>query len=179
MGADAVRIQLVNRFLFFILLFCASCAKPDCDSNNIFDGLPKPNSIECFNTNTSDGYDYGVTSKETFLIDIDNDGKEDKIIRGTFSNITAHGYTFYEIYLRDKEIAEFKTTESADCSLTTYKFQFEPFSLTKISRPLGDKSWEQPTKTTIEKFKVSDFGLEKISEKYGPKICDVKELTVK
>ncbi len=143
-------------------------------------GLPKtPDNIESFDITEDEesGTFYGTSNIDTFYIDINNDERKDAIKRGTFVTMTAHGYTFYEIYLNNgKRIAEFRTIEGADCFLQVYKFQFNPFILTKASRPLGEESWIQPTKSKIEKFQIIDDKLEKISEDSGPTICDVREL---
>jgi hypothetical protein len=142
-------------------------------------GLPeKPDYIENF-PSEDENYDYGITQKETFFIDINNDGKKDKITRGRFSNITAHGYTFYEIWLNDGtklEVPSFRTSEGADCFSQAYKFQFEPFLLTKASRPWGEESFIQPTPAKIETFQIIDDKLERISETSGGIICDVRKL---
>jgi hypothetical protein len=141
-------------------------------------GLPKtPNETEYFDIFESDGTVYGISHKDTFFIDVNADNKLDKIIRGRFDTMTAHGYTFYEIYLNNgKQAAKFRTLEGADCFLEAYKFQLEPFIITKVLRPLGNESWEQPTQAKIEKYKIMNNKLEKISEKSSGVICDVRKL---
>jgi hypothetical protein len=177
MGADALRKHLIK--CFSVLLFCASCASDSVyiDYDNMDYGLPKiPDKEEFFDVETDDGDIYGVSHLATYFIDINNDSKKDKIIRGYFSVISAHGYAFYELYLNNGEkIAEFRTVEGADCFLEAYKFQFNPFVLTKASRPWSE-TWATPTPTKIEKYKIIDDKLEKVSEKSGPEICDVREL---
>ena len=177
MGADAVLKRLTK--YFSILLLCASCAKNSAyiDYDRMDYGLPKtPDKEERFDVETGDGYPYGVSHKDTFFIDINNDGKKDKIIRGRFSTWSAHGYTFYEIYSSNgKQDAKFRTLEAAECFLEAYKFQFDPFVLTKASRPWKE-TWITPTHAKIEKFQIINDKLEKISEKSVGKICDVREL---
>ncbi|MDR1207433.1 MAG: hypothetical protein LBK26_03405 [Rickettsiales bacterium] len=169
--------QLIRYFLIF--LFCAACAgRPTyVDYDKMDYGLPKtPDKEEIFNVETENLDVYGVSNIDTFYIDISDDGKKDKIIRGYFANISAHGYTFYEIYLNNGEqVARFRTLEGADCFLEAYKFQFEPFILTKASRSWKD-TWATPTPAKIEKYKITNNKLEKISEKSGGIICDVREL---
>lgn len=176
MGADAVQYRLI-KFLVFICIFCASCTKPVYHTYNISDGLLIPDSTEVLNPIDKNGIVYGITKSEIFFIDINDDRRKDKIIRERFSTGTAHGYTNYKIELDNGEkIGEFKTFEGADCFLTAYKFQFNPFIITKVSRPLGGESWNQPAQSKIEQFEILDDKLEKISETDGPSICDVREL---
>lgn len=181
MDAGVMRSQLIKCFI--IILCCTSCAKAPVyvDYDNIDYGLPKtPDKKEYFDVeNKKDGDVYGVSNIDTFYIDINDDGKKDKITRGCFANISAHGYTFYKMELsngKKLEMSDFRTFEGADCFLQAYKFQFNPFILTKVSRPLGEESWVQPTKAKIEKYKIVNDKLEKISEKSVGKICDVREL---
>jgi hypothetical protein len=177
MGEDAVQNRLIK--YFSVLLFCASCAsKPVYINHDNMDyGLPKvPDEKEIFNIETENWDIYGISSIETFYIDVNNDGKKDKIIRGRFSNISAHGYDFYEIYSDNgTEIAKFRTVEGADCFLEAYKFQFNPFLLIKASRP-WHKTWATPMPAKIERYQIIDDKLEKISETVGGIICDVREL---
>jgi hypothetical protein len=146
---------------------------------NINYGLPEhPDKTEIFDVETDDGYPYGISHKDTFLIDVNNDGKKDKIIRGRFSNITAHGYDFYEIYLHDGtkiDFADFRTVEGADCFLQGYEFQLEPFVIIKASRKIGD-DWVEPTEAIIEKYQIVGDKLKQISKKSGGTICDVRSL---
>jgi hypothetical protein len=141
-------------------------------------GLPeKSDIVERIDMKKKDGTIYGTTKKDTFFIDINNDSKKDKIIRGQFSNMVDILYTFYEIYLDNGErIAEFRTLEVYECFLGAYKFQFDPFMLTKASRPFGEESWTQPTKAKIERYQIINDKLEKTSEAAAGTICDVREL---
>ena len=166
--------------IFFTLIFtlCISCTynRPSIMKYDIEDGLPEnANKIDFFDLTKND--DYGISYIETFLIDINNDKKQDIIKRGRFITGNAHGYSIYNIYLdNNKHIAHFRTNESADCFLTVYKFQFNPFSLIKVSRDKGKDNWEQPTNTKIETFKIINNTLVKVSEEDVGKICDVREL---
>ena len=172
----------MNKYLLLIIIFCAGCGGYVCElcenPYNVTDGLPKPDHTEYFDISEGNGDVYGVHSIGTFYIDINNDGKKDKIKRGHFVTMTAHGYDFYEIELHNGkklDLPGFRTIEAAECFLQFYHFQFEPeFQLTKISRPLGKESWTQLTPIKIEKFKIINDKLEKISTKSHKPMCDVR-----
>lgn len=184
MGADVMRNRWIK--FFVLILCCTSCAKDPVyiDYDNMDYGLPKiPDKEENFDITEDEdaGTVYGVSNIDTFYIDINDDGIKDKIMRGYFATMTAHGYSFYKMELsngKELDLSDFRTVEGADCFLQVYKFQFNPFVLTKVSRPLGEESWVQPTKAKIEKYKIVNDKLEKVSEKSVGKICDVRELLV-
>lgn len=185
MDAGVMRNRLIKYFI--IILCCTSCAKVPVyiDYDNMDYGLPKtPDKKEYFDIteDKEQGTVYGISNIDTFYIDINDDGKKDKITRGQFVTMTAHGYTFYKMELnngKELNMPDFRTFEGADCFLQAYKFQFNPFILTKVSRSLGEESWVQPMPAKIETFKIIDDKLEKVSEKSVDKICDVRELLVK
>ncbi|MDR1207126.1 MAG: hypothetical protein LBK26_01800 [Rickettsiales bacterium] len=169
----------MKKYLLVFVILCCSCAEQNCDiyyGTPDNDGLMHPEQIRKFCPVDKNGILEGVTHKEIFDVDLNNDGKKDRIIRGRFSNMTAHGYTFYEIELHNGEkVADFRTVEGADCFLKAYKFQFEPFILTKASRAWKE-TWATPTPAKIERYVIVDDKLEKISEVSGGVICDVREL---
>jgi len=172
LGADVMRNLLTKFLIVYVLVFCVSCEK----HGAFTDGLPTyPDKTEEFDLSKMDYY--GISQIDTFYIDINDNGIKDTIKRGRFFTGTAHGYTFYEVYLDDgQQIGYFRTLESADCFLELYKFNFNPFFVTKISRPLGEEGWWQPTNAIRQVFRLKGNQLEKISEKSVGKICDVQEL---
>ncbi len=143
-------------------------------------GLPEiSDQTETFNIEESDGSVYGISRKDTYFIDVNHDGKKDKLIRGRFSNMTAHGYTFYEIYLHDGtkiDFPDFRTVEGADCFLQSYKFRIKPFEITKVSRPMG-QDWTDPTNALVERYIIFNKRAERefIMKTHKP-VCDVRAL---
>jgi len=168
----------MNKYIILLLfLFCAPYQAQAYIAT--LDGLPRPDYIEYFDIEQEDGSVYGISRKETFFIDVNGDGKKDKIIRERFETMTAHGYYFYDIELHNGkklEIPSFRTVEGADCFLQIYKFQFSPFAIIKASRPLGEESWIQPTAVKIETYELKGDKLVKISEINTAPICDVRDL---
>jgi hypothetical protein len=176
-----------------MILFCAVCTNnlvQAADGNGAYgppsyigddweDGLVMPVHVEYSNAEDEDGMVYGIIKKETFSIDMNNDGEKAEVTRGRFDTGTAHGYTFYEMKLQDGkklDIPDFRTVEGADCFLQAYKFYFAPFFIRKAYRPLGEESWIQPTQSKIEEYRIIDGKIQKISEIPTPPVCDVREL---
>ena len=169
----------MKKHLLALFVILSACARNDCDIPYIRpdDGLTKPNKTEIFCPVDKDGIIYGITRKDIFTVDVNNDGKKDKITRGRFDTMTAHGYTFYDIELSNGEkLNQLRTLESAECFLEFYRFQLSPFVITKYSRPLGADSWFQPTESKIETFVINGDKLEKTSEKKAGVVCDVSKL---
>lgn len=156
----------------FVLLLCVACSKQIEYTAVFSDGLPVPDKTEEFDLPDN----YGTKQIDIFYLDINNDGKTDTIKRGRFVTGTAHSYTFYDIYLDDGNLLVHLTTqESADCVLRAYKFQIQPFVITSASRPVG-KDYIEPTKATVETFKVTNNKIESVSNKEYRPICDVRFL---
>lgn len=171
MDADAM-LKVLTRYLF-VALVCSGCENTTEYIGVFSDGLPDPNKTEFFDL--SDEY-YGVEHIDTLYIDINNNQKADTIERGRFVTGTAHAYTFYKITLDDgTKLEELRTSEGADCVLQAYKFSFDPFTIVKATRPVSD-NYAEPTKATIETFKISDNELKRIQKQKSRTICDVRYL---
>lgn len=170
MDVDAMRKVLID---FFVLLLCVACTKQVDEYTGAFsDGLPIPDKTEMFDL--SDGY--GTRQIDTFYIDVNDNGIKDTIKRGRFVTGTAHSYTFYDIYLDNgKKLEQLTSWEGADCILRAYKFQMQPFLITRASRDI-DEDYIEPTKAKIEKFEIKDNQLKSVSSKEHRPICDVRHL---
>jgi hypothetical protein len=143
------------------------------------DGLPRPDSIETF---ALDETGNGISRKEVFNIDINDDDFIDKITRTRNENGTAHFWYEYKIELNKNGVFfnitpnGFRTTEGAECSLQKLQFIFEPdFKVIKISRP-WENSWDTPTIATRTDFVLRNGKIVQLSQNSLGSVCEVKEL---
>lgn len=146
--------------------------------NNIFnDGLKNPGFVKKYELDDTGS---GVLSIEIFYNDINNDEIKDRITKTRIENGTDHFYYEYKIDLKIdddfKNIGDFGTVESADCSLQKIKFFFAPdFRVEKISRDWKE-SWNTPTapKKTVYKIINNEFKI--IDSEILENTCDVSIL---
>lgn len=145
------------------------------------DGLPRPDKIETF---ALDETGTGISRKEIFNLDINNDDFIDRITRIRNENGTAHYWYEYKIELNKNGAffnitpSGFRTVESSECSLQKLQFVFEPdFKVIKISRP-WEISWDTPTVATRTDFILQDGKLVQIKQNAVGTYCDVKELFI-
>lgn len=149
------------------------------DTSEFSDGLPNPTSVVTY---PLDEFDMGISEKYTYKIDINNDGKVDKITKTFFDTGNAHAYYKYTIELNknskyvDITPDGLQTTNGADCDLRQIQFRFKPsFQITVINREMGD-TWDEPTTAYKKTFSLQDDKLTESKEFKMRKICDVKEL---
>ena len=149
-------------------------------SGNVFsDGLDNPISVRRFNPDDSGA---GITEITEYAYDINQDGHPDRISRARRENGTAHFQYVYKIELNDGQKYiditphNFYTVEGADCALQKLQFSFKPdFSVTKISRPMGD-DWNTPTQSTKTIFSLWGAQMHIVSSIEYKTVCDVAEL---
>lgn len=143
------------------------------------DGLNNPARVRHFRPDDTGA---GVTEIFEYVYDINHDGQPDHITRTRHDNGTAHFQYVYKIELNngtdftDITPRDFYTVEGADCALQKLKFSFEPdFSVTKISRPMGD-DWNTPTQSTKTVFSLRGNKMHIVTSIEYKTICDVSEL---
>lgn len=143
------------------------------------DGLTRPDLVETY---TLDETGSGVTKKEIFNLDINNDDFIDRITRTRHENGTAHFWYEYKIELNKNGVFfnvtpnGFRTTEGAECSLKKIQFIFEPdFKVIKISRP-WETSWNTPTVATRTDYALRNGKLVQTAQKTLGSCCEVAEL---
>lgn len=101
------------------------------------------------------------------LIDIDNDGRNDLIVRTRGETLNAHSFdryiisyqndkdVFYEVALEDTFRYEFVTHEGADCKLRYYMFEKDEqgLKLTQLEREFGESYADtKPVTVTTYRF---------------------------
>lgn len=146
---------------------------------NFTDGLQNPSDVRRFKPDDSGA---GITEIAEYTYDINNDGRPDKITRSRVENGTVHFQYVYKIELNDNDgyvditPRNFYTVEGAECALQKLQFSFKPdFSVTKISRPMGD-DWDMPTQTTKTVFALWNNKMHTVSSIEYKTVCDVSEL---
>lgn len=126
----------------------------------------------------------GLLSSEVFNVDINADGRPDKITRNRYENGTDHFYYDYTIELNTpngyQNITpdQFRTIEGSECALRKIQFIFTPeFHIKVISRP-WEESWVTPTMATITAYGFTNDGsqLNVLTQRDMQRICDVSEL---
>lgn len=150
------------------------------DSQEFSDGLPNPSSTVKY---ALDEFDTGVSEKYTYNIDINKDGKPDRITKTFFETGNAHAYYKYTVELNENgkyvDITPpgLQTTNGADCDLQQIQFRFKPsFQITMIYREMGDDTWNDPTTAYKRVFSLQDNKLSASKDIKMRPICDVKEL---
>jgi len=149
-------------------------------SNTQFsDGLQNPSRMRNFRPDDAGA---GVTEIAEYVYDINHDGRPDRITRARRDNGTAHFQYIYKIELNDGQKyldvtpRDFYTIEGPDCALQKLKFSFEPdFSVTKISRPMGD-DWNTPTQSTKTVYALWENQMHIVTSIEYKTVCDVSEL---
>lgn len=143
------------------------------------DGLPAPDSTI---TRKTDEFGMGPSVKYVYYIDINKDGKTDKITKTFIETGNAHSYYEYTIEIKqdDKYVDitpdNFATVNGEPCDLQQIQFSFIPqFYVKLIYRELGD-SWLQPTVAKQKTFLLNDNKWKTYAETELKPVCDVKEL---
>ena len=151
----------------------------DENEKSFSDGLKNPDSLTTYQLAEDET---GITEKSTYLVDINNDKKPDRITKTFFENGNAHSYYEYKIELNkngkyvDITPKNFKTVNGADCDLQQIKFVFKPkFKVIMIYREMGN-TWVEPTLAKSRVFVMNGEKLSASKEKNLRAICDVKEL---
>lgn len=147
--------------------------------NGFSDGLPTPDSII---THKLDEFGMGPSVKYIYYIDINKDGKPDKITKTLIETGNAHSYYEYTLAIKqgdeyiDITPNNFATINGEPCDLQQIQFGFVPqFRVKLIYRELGD-SWLQPTVAKQKIFLLNDNELKTYTETELRPVCDVKEL---
>ena len=156
-------------------------AKSDSDAaDHAFnDGMGTPDSRTTYPT---DDFGEGVSARDVFWSDINNDGTPDRITRTTISSGTAHGAVQYKIEIVsdgkfiDITPPDFNTVEGADCALRKLRITLTPrFHAVRISRPLGE-TWDAPTVPVKEIFSVQNNRIVRTGKVKMAPVCDVSTL---
>jgi hypothetical protein len=149
------------------------------DSEEFSDGLMNPDSVITYPLQE---FETGISEKYVYAIDINKDGKPDRITKTFFENGNAHSYYKYSIELNNgKKYIDItpkglQTTNGADCDLQQIQFKFKPqFQIVVISREMGD-TWDEPTMANKTTYSLKNDVLNESSKTPLRKICDVKEL---
>ncbi|MBQ7185972.1 MAG: hypothetical protein IJR92_04165 [Alphaproteobacteria bacterium] len=143
------------------------------------DGLQNPDSVKRFEP---DEFGAGTVEIAEYVVDINNDGKPDKITRTRQNSESAHFTYIYKIQMDiDGNLVDvtpngFQTIEGAECAIQKLKFSFRPdFSVTVISRPLGE-TWDTPTMSIKTVYTLWGNRIHAASRTEDKIICDVSEL---
>lgn len=143
------------------------------------DGLTTPQNSENF---ALDETGAGVSVKDVFNIDINNDGQVDRIVRTRNESGTAHYWDEYRIEINNNGVFfnvapdGLRTTQGAECALQKIQFIFEPeFKVIKISRP-WENTWDTPTVATRTIYELKDNKIIQTSVTKLRSVCDVSEL---
>ncbi len=146
------------------------------------DGLPRPDAITEYPLDETDS---GIQSIAEFNLDINRDGKTDRITRTRHENATSHFYDEYKIEINDGDIlinitpSGFRTVQGAECALQKLHFSLGPdFQVAKISRKWKD-SWDTPTPATRTIYKLSGDKLNVVSQDVMGTVCDVTDLFIR
>ena len=149
------------------------------DGVEFSDGLENPVSVHNFEP---DEFGEGVVEVATFSYDLDQDGRPDKISRARRETGTAHFQYIYKVELNDGQKMvnitpkDLFTVEGQECARQKIQFSFKPdFSITKISRPLGE-DWNTPTQSTKTVYTLWNNSLHVATVSEYKTVCDVAEL---
>ena len=105
----------------------------------------------------------------------------DRITKSLIETGNSHNFIEYKIELNkyesyvDLTLENFRTIQGADCDLQRFKFSFDPFRITKISRPFKD-TWNTETMATKTVYIIQNNELVEYSKTDLKYICDVREL---
>lgn len=143
------------------------------------DGLTNPDFSQQYQL---DEFGAGVAERDIFDIDINNDGRRDRITRTRNENGTSHFFYQYKIELNqngqfvDITPDGFRTTEGAECALQKLQFVFQPeFKVIKISRD-WDTSWDTPTMAYRTVYTINNNELSAHEKTKLKTVCDVTDL---
>lgn len=150
-------------------------------ANRFDDGLRHADTTRRFQL---DDMGEGLFTSEIFNVDINSDGRPDRITRNRYENGTDHFYYDYIIELNTpngyQNITpdQFRTIEGSECALRKIQFIFSPeFHIKVISRP-WQESWTTPTMATLTAYGFTNNGsqLDILTQRATQRICDVSEL---
>ena len=143
------------------------------------DGLNNPDSITTYEL---DDFPDGLSQKQVFYIDVNGDGKNDKITKSFYETGNAHSYYEYKIEIKDGDKyvnitpQNLKTVNGANCDLQQIQFAFKPrFQINMIYREMGD-TWNEPTMAYKKTFTIKDGKMISNSPQKMYSVCDVKQL---
>lgn len=144
------------------------------------DGLYNPDTVTNYDI---DDFDIGVSQRDVYYIDINNDNIPDRITKTFFDTADAHSYYEYKIELNNGKKyvnitpKNFRTVNGATCDFKQIQFIFKPeFKIKVISREMGD-TWDTPTVAYEQDFILSSKNKIIASKKIKRQpICDVKKL---
>lgn len=150
------------------------------ESKTFSDGLVNPRQTQTFKLND---FGEGTAEQNVFLVDINQDGVNDRITRTRQENGTSHYWDEYTLELNiDGRLhnitppGKLRTTMGTECALSRTQFIFQPkFQIIKISRPWVD-SWNTPSVATQTKYEIQNNKLVITGEKQLRSVCDVSEL---
>lgn len=149
------------------------------DTGEFTDGLKNPTFSEQY---TLDEFGAGIAERDIFDIDVNADGRIDRITRTRNENGTDHFYYEYKIELNqngnfvDITPDGFRTTEGAECALQKLQFAFVPtFRVIKISRN-WENSWTNPTMARRVEYTFNANQLTPSDPKELQIVCDVTDL---
>jgi len=152
------------------------------DDNIIIEGFDDGLSDPSFSKDYElDEFGAGISKSEVFFIDINSDGLPDRITKSLIETGNSHNFIEYKIELNKYEsyvdliLENFRTIQGADCDLQRFKFSFDPFRITKISRPFKD-TWNTETMATKTVYIIQNNELVEYSKTDLKYICDVIEL---
>jgi len=151
----------------------------DDDFDNFNDGLTRPSAET---KNAPDEFGVGITSVRVYNRDLNNDGRDDRIIRTHIENGTSHFTNEYKIQLAtdngwtDITPTDFHTLEGAECALQKLRFYFNPtFTVEIIGRSMGE-NYITPTMAYRTIYKMNNNQLIKVSHTPLTEVCDVSSL---
>lgn len=157
----------------------ADISTNDTYAGEFSDGLGVPDSAQEF---ALDEFGAGISERDVFNRDINNDGRIDRITRTRNENGTVHFFYEYVIELNtgngfvDITPDGFRTTEGADCALQKLKFIFQPdFRVIKISRK-WQETWDTPTMAQRTEYTLNNNQLVPENTIDMRTVCDVSEL---
>lgn len=143
------------------------------------DGLTNPVSVS---RGTLDEFGAGIAETSVYEIDINDDGRPDRITRTRHETGTDHFYDEYKIEINhggrysDITPSGFRTTEGAECALQKLQFSFRPdFRVVKISRPWQD-TWTTPTMATKTTYAFVGDELRATGSEQMKVVCEVSDL---
>ena len=149
------------------------------DMGEFSDGLQSPDSETTYPLDESET---GKSKKYVYDVDINNDGKPDRITKTYFENGNAHSYYKYSVELNQSGVYKditpnnLQTTNGADCDLQQIQFRFKPrFEIIVIYREMGD-TWNTPTMAYKKIYSWQKDVLTASAPTQIEPICDVKEL---
>lgn len=143
------------------------------------DGLTNPDFIKTY---PLDEFGAGIAERAIFDVDINKDGRPDRITRTRNENGTAHFYYEYKVELNqngnfiDITPDNFRTVEGAECALQKLQFVFVPrFHVVKISRDWSE-TWATPTMARRTVYTINNNVFNASAPENLKVICNVADM---